>query len=273
MTESLNNKPIGVFDSGIGGLTVVKNIIHTMPHEDIIYFGDIARLPYGTKSVATIKKFAGETVKFLLSQNVKAIVIACNTISAVAKDTVIQLAGHIPVLDVITSGSIDSVKNGDVLNHTIGVIATPTTIDSNAYTKAIHNLNPNINVIAKACPLFVPLIEEGLLHHPALELIATEYLSSFGNQNLDCLVLGCTHYPLIKDTIQKIVGYNVRLIDPAISTCQRLHQMLKSNDMLNLKDEMGNYSFFVTEISRTFKQIGESFLNQPINKLELVTLE
>jgi glutamate racemase len=274
-TNNGNNhsKPIGVFDSGIGGLTVVKNIMQSLPHEDVIYFGDLARLPYGTKSVATIQKFARETVKFLLKQNVKAIVIACNTIASVAKDTVVELAANIPVLDVITSGSEDSIKNGAVINRTIGVIGTSVTINSNAYTNTIYHLSPNATIITKACPLFVPLIEEGLLDHPALELIAQDYLNSFIQLNLDCLVLGCTHYPLIQNIIQKIIGSNVRLIDPAVSTVLKLQQLLESHDMLNLKHELGSYSFFVTEISRTFKQIGETFLNKSISKLELVTLE
>lgn len=263
-----NTKPIGVFDSGIGGLTVVKCIMDQLPHENIVYFGDIARLPYGTKSVATIRKFAAQTVKFLIAQNVKAIVIACNTISAVAKDEVIQLAGSIPVVDVISAGSRDA-----ALSNNIGVIATPATINSNAYPQAIYKLNPTAKVILQACTLFVPLIEEGFIDHPALELIAKDYLQPFIEQNTDTLVLGCTHYPLIHRAITKIMGTASILVDPASSTCVELTKALTKLNLLNQAAITPECRFFVTEIAPKFQAIGERFLKTPIKQLQLVNLD
>jgi len=267
----LNSDPIGVFDSGIGGLTVVKTIMAKLPHENIIYFGDIARLPYGTKSVTTIRKFAAQTVKFLISQKVKAIVIACNTISAVAKDEVKNLAKNIPVIDVISSGSKASAFSSK--NNKIGVIATPATINSDAYPTAIQKLNPKVQVFSQACSLFVPLIEEGFIDHVALELIAREYLQPLIRQQIDTLILGCTHYPLIKEVIAKIMGIHTNLIDPAISTSEELVQTLSMMKMFNLDNIAPDYRFFVTEIVPKFQSIGERFLKTQINHLELVTLD
>lgn len=263
-----NKSPIGVFDSGIGGITVVKSIIDRLPQENIIYFGDLARLPYGTKSVRTIQKFAEQTVQFLIKKQVKAIVIACNTISAVAKEQINLLAGKIPVVDVISSGA-ESGKTG----HKIGIIATPATINSNAYPLAIIQLNPNVQIFSQACTLFVPLIEEGFIKHQALKLIAHEYLQALKNKNIDTLILGCTHYPLIKDTITHIIGKKVKLIDPADSTCDKLIQVLTKKKLFNKSKKTPNYQFFVTEITPAFKVIGEQFLQTRINNLELVNLD
>lgn len=264
-----DKNPIGVFDSGIGGLSVVKSIMNSMPHEDIVYFGDIARIPYGTKSVATIKKFTEQTVQFLMKQEVKAIVIACNTISAVARDTVLQLAGNIPVLNVISAGSYASSQ----ISKRIGVIATPATIKSNAYPLAIHQINPEAEIYSQACSLFVPLVEEGLIEHPALELIAKEYLQSLITAKVDCLVLGCTHYPLIQSTIASIMGNTVNIIDPAITVCAQLKEVLTTNKQLNANRTRGNYKFYVTDIPVKFQAIGEMFLNHPIDHIEVVSVE
>ncbi|MCC2624196.1 MAG: glutamate racemase [Burkholderiales bacterium] len=266
---SLNN-PIGVFDSGMGGLTVMREIMSAMPHENIIYFGDIARLPYGTKSVTTIRKFALQTAKFLINQNVKAIVIACNTISAIAKDEVQEAAGNIPVVDVISAGSRDATSNG---YKNVGVIATPATINSKAYPVAINQLNPTIEILSQACALFVPMIEEGFTQHKALELIAHDYLDILKHQNIDALVLGCTHYPLIKDTIAQIMGNSVKIIDPAITACNELNRILTSKNILNPNQEKGNYHYFVTDIPLKFKENGERFLGTKMDKIELVNLD
>ena len=263
-----NSRPIGVFDSGIGGLTVVKSIMQKLPHENIVYFGDIARLPYGTKSVATIRKFAEQTVRFLLQHNVKAIVIACNTISAVAKDEVIKLAGDIPVLDVISSGSIASSHGNN-----IGIIATPATVNSNAYPNSIAKLNQKANLSQVACTLFVPLIEEGYINHKALDLIASEYLSTMNDNKIDTLVLGCTHYPIIKDTIRKIIGDKVNIIDPADKTSEDLVSTLTKLNLLNTSNDKPIYEFYVTEISSKFNTIGEMFLNTKLGTPKLVSLD
>ena len=263
-----SNRPIGVFDSGIGGLTVVKSIMQKLPHENIVYFGDIARLPYGTKSVATIRKFAEQTVRFLIQHNVKAIVIACNTISAVAKDEVIKLAGNIPVLDVISSGSTASSKG-----RNIGIIATPATVNSNAYPNSILKLNSKVKISQAACTLFVPLIEEGYINHPALDLIAKEYLSPMNKSKIDTLVLGCTHYPIIKNTIAKIVGENVNIIDPADKTSDDLVTTLTKLNLTNTSLDKPVYEFYVTEISPKFNSIGEMFLNTKLSTPQLVSLD
>lgn len=266
--QRLNINAIGVFDSGMGGLTVMREIMNQLPHEDVVYFGDIARLPYGTKSVDTIRKFTTQTVQFLLKQNVKAIVIACNTISSVAVDLVKGLAGDIPVLDVISSGSKSCINNKFTK---IGVIATPATINSGAYPKAIHNHNPNAKIIPQACALFVPMVEEGLsANHPALKIIAREYLEPLIAQNIDSIVLGCTHYPLIKDTIKEIVGNNVTIIDPAFQVTLDLKTALANNNMLNNLQKTGNYSYFVTDLPLKFKQNGERFLHNTMNQINLI---
>lgn len=267
----LNKRPVGVFDSGIGGLTVVKSIVEQLPFEDIVYFGDIARLPYGTKSVATIRKFAYQTVKFLLEQNVKAIVIACNTISAVAKQDIQELAGDVPVLDVISAGSAASSNTSK--NNKVGVIATPATVNSLAYPKMINNLNNQLYVSQIACTLFVPFIEEGYILHPALEIIAREYLQPLVTAKIDTLVLGCTHYPLILPTLEKIMGDDVTIIDPAIATSVQLLNILKQNKAINDQLHPPKYKFYVTELSKNFNKIGELFLNKKIDLPELVNLD
>lgn len=261
--------PIGVFDSGIGGLTVVREIMQMLPHENVIYFGDIARLPYGTKSAATIKKFTAQTVQFLLKQEVKAIVIACNTITSVALDVVQELAHNIPIIDVISEGS----RSATIDSTQIGVIATPVTINSNAYPSAIHELNPALTVTSQACPLFVPLIEEGLMKHKALALIAADYLQPLIHKNIDTLILGCTHYPLIKHTISEIMGNKVKIVDPAISTCQKLAATLRDIQLLNPTHSKPQYRYFVTDIPVKFQEIGEQFLNSQMTNIELVSLD
>jgi glutamate racemase len=263
--------PIGVFDSGVGGLTVVKSIAKLLPHENIIYFGDIARLPYGTKSNTTIKKFATQTASFLLKQKVKAIVIACNTISAIAKDEVISLANNIPVLDVITAGSEDCCRNTQIKN--VGIIATPATINSNAYLNSILQLNNKIKVYQAACSLFVPIIEEGLLNHQGLKLFANDYLQPLLAQKIDGLILGCTHYPLIQPIIQEIIGDKIKIIDPAISTALNLSHVLSQKQLLNSTTKPPSYQFYVTELTKSFLNISELILQQKINQPTLVNIE
>lgn len=271
LQSDLSIRPLGIFDSGIGGLTVVKAIKEILPNENIIYFGDIARLPYGTKSDATIRHFATQTAQFLIKQNVKALVIACNTISAVAKDEIIKIAGDIPVIDVISSGVMASAFMSH--NNKLGVIATPATINSQAYSIKLHIANPNLQVFSQACSLFVPLIEEGFLEHKALELIASEYLLPLIKSNIDTLILGCTHYPLIKLTLNKILGNNVKIIDPALETCQVLARLLSQNNLLNLSSNIPSSRYFVTEISPNFVKIANVFLKEDNIRPTLINLE
>ncbi|MGH7885554.1 MAG: glutamate racemase, partial [Thermodesulfobacteriota bacterium] len=209
-TESLKEKSIGIFDSGIGGLTVAKEIIKHLPYENIVYLGDTARVPYGTKSRETVIKYAESNSRFLLSKGIKLLVVACNTASAYAiKALEAQLT--IPVVGVIRPGAkkaVESTKNGR-----IGVIGTPSTIKSNAYPKVINKINPDITVFSKACPLFVPLAEEGWLQNDIARNVALEYLSELKKFDIDTLILGCTHYPLLKETIGEVIGKDVVLID------------------------------------------------------------
>ncbi|ASG67662.1 glutamate racemase [Francisella halioticida] len=261
-----NSRPIGVFDSGIGGLTVVKNLMQILPNENIIYFGDIARIPYGTKSRATIQKFAAQTAKFLIEQEVKAIIIACNTISALAKDIVQDIAKDIPVIDVISAG-VSLVKN---LNN-IGVIATPATINSNAYALQIHKNNPLAEVYSTSCGLFVSMIEEGFVKGQIVELVAKQYLDYFTDKNIEALILGCTHYPIIKQSISKIL--NVDLIDPSLQASQILYDLLVDKKILNTFKVEPEYRFYVTDIPVKFKSVGERFLQTQMQYLEIVSLD
>jgi glutamate racemase len=269
--NKIDHNAIGVFDSGIGGLTVVKRIIELLPHENVIYFGDIARLPYGTKSPSNIKKFAIETVSFLLSQKVKAIVIACNTISAIAKTEIQNLARNVPVIDVITAGGSDSAFISR--NNRIGIIATPATINSDSYTQIILKLNPVVKIFSQACSLFVPFIEEGFeASHPALELVAKDYLQYLINNCVDTVILGCTHYPVILPLISAILGKDIQIIDPAIPTCKQLFHIMKSRDLLNPQSIKGHQNFFVTEVSPAFTRITQQLLNLKNCKPILINL-
>ncbi len=262
-----DNRPIGVFDSGVGGLTVVKKLMEMLPNENVIYFGDIARIPYGTKSQAIVQKFAAKTAKFLIQKNVKAIIIACNTISAIAKDIVQVIANDIPVIDVISSG-ISLVDD----NQNVGVIATPATINSNAYTDQITELYPKSQVSSQACGLFVSMIEEGFVEGDIVKLIAKDYLDYFNDKFLDCLILGCTHYPIIKKSIAEIVK-NVTLIDPSQQAVKILKDLLTNQNILNDTNDISCYKFFVTDIPLKFKSFGELFLKTKMENLEIVTLD
>ena len=262
----LSDRPVGVFDSGIGGLTVVKNLMNLLPNEDIIYFGDIARIPYGTKSKQTIQKFAAQTAKFLIDQNVKAIIIACNTISAIAKDIIQEIAKDIPVIDVISAG----VRLVDKLN-TVGVIATPATINSNAYAFQINAQNSRTIVYSTSCGLFVSMIEEGFVKGQIVELIAKEYLEYFTDKKIDALVLGCTHYPIIKESIAKVL--DVPLVDPSLEATLMLKSLLAKNGLLNDSTKSSKYRFYVTDIPLKFRSIGEMFLETQMQHLEIVSLD
>ena len=214
------HSPIGVFDSGIGGLTVVRALMERLPYENIVYFGDTARVPYGVKSVETIAHFTTQIAQFLLEKDVKLLVIACNTMAAVAAQVVKDLS-PVPVLDVIDAGAV-SARGG----KRIGVIGTPTTINSNAYARAIHDYAPDSRIHSQACALFVPLVEEGWLDHPVTRLTAQEYLAPLLAQGIDTLVLGCTHYPYVIPLIEEIAGPAVRVIDPAPAVARQMGRLL-----------------------------------------------
>jgi glutamate racemase len=265
------SQAIGVFDSGIGGLSVVRALMERLPCESIIYFGDTARLPYGTKSVATIENFTQQMVEFLLHHQVKALVIACNTISAVAQEVVTKLAGDLPVFDVISAGAKAAVAISQ--RQCMGVIATSATVNSNAYARAIHAQNPDARVVSQACPLLVPFVEEGYLDHPATRLVAEEYLRPIQTEPVDTLVLGCTHYPLLKPLLADILGSQVRLVDSAVTTAEEVAYYFDSHDLRSTRSGAADYHFYVSDIPIKFQRIGEQFLGRSMVCVEHVHLD
>ncbi len=265
--ESSSGYPIGVFDSGIGGLTVVRALMERLPFENIIYFGDTARVPYGVKSPETITLFATQITRFLLQKEVKLLIIACNTMAAVAYQAVKDLS-PVPVLDVIAAGARKAIEETN--SKHVGVIGTPATINSNAYARAIHEHDPDIRVFSQACPLFVPLVEEGWWHHPVTRLTAQEYLRPVLAEHVDTLVLGCTHYPVIKSLIREIVGQDICLVDSAEAmadiTANLLHDIHLGNPQRNPPD----YRFYVTDVPYHFQTIGEGLLGRTLSRVDLV---
>lgn len=267
--ETLQNRPIGVFDSGVGGLTVVRALMERLPLEHLIYYGDTARVPYGVKSRATIETYSAQIVAYLLAQRVKALVIACNTIAAVAGDSIRAQARGLPVLDVITAGAQAALQTSQ--NHHIAVIATNTTVNSNAYARAIHSRNPDTLVRTQAAALLVPLVEEGWLDHEVTRLTAREYLKPLLVDNIDTLVLGCTHFPLLKPLIRQEAP-DVTLVDSAITTAEAAAKALAQAGLLNTDNPEPDYRFYVSDIPLRFRTIGERFLGRSMEQIEMVTL-
>lgn len=263
------NRSIGVFDSGIGGLTVVRALMERLPLENIIYFGDTARVPYGTKSVENINRYALQITDFLLKKDVKLLVVACNTMAAVAYEAIKDLS-PVPVLEVIDAGAHNAAY--ETKSKSIGVIGTPATINSNAYARAIHLLDKDARIFSQACPLFVPLVEEGMFDHPATRLIAQEYLKPVIAQQIDTLVLGCTHYPLLKSLLQDIVGPDIKLIDSAEAMADKAADLLNELNLGNSRRQPPDYHFFVSDVPYRFQTIGERFLGRTLRHVELVTL-
>jgi glutamate racemase len=264
------SQPIGVFDSGIGGLTVAREIMRQLPHESIIYFGDTARVPYGPKSPDTVIRYSREITSFLKAQGVKAVVVACNTATAHALPT-LRAENDLPIIGDIEPGSRAAARVTKAGN--IGVIGTQGTINSRAYEKAIAAELPTANIIARACPLFVPLVEEGWLETDATNLIAREYLGSFVDANVDTLVLGCTHYPLLKRAIGEVVGRTVRLIDSAEETAAETAATLKEAGLARVNsDESPTYRFIASDAPEQFLRVGQRFLGTAIDRVETVTL-
>lgn len=254
-----SQKSIGVFDSGIGGLTVVHALMKHLPHENITYFGDTARVPYGSKSAEVVREYAFEDTRFLMQQGVKIIVVACNTVSAVAID---DLKSHfdIPIVGMIQPGA--SAACAASRNHRIGVIGTYATIGSESYPRALTRCNPSIESFSAPCPLFVPLAEEGWGDHPVSASVAEEYLAPLRREHVDTLILGCTHYPILRTVIQRAMGDAVTLIDSGEAAAIEVERLLGENDMLNASTQQPNYSFFVSDVPQKFKQLGEIFLQK-----------
>ncbi len=261
-------RPIGVFDSGVGGLTVVRALMERLPLESIVYFGDTARVPYGLKSVATIEQFTAQITDFLLQQNVKMLVVACNTMAAVAVDVVARRANGIPVLDVIEAGAREAATRSP--GGRIGVIGTPTTINSNAYARHIHALDSAARVYSQSCPLFVPLVEEGWLDHEVTRLTAREYLRPVLAEEIDSLVLGCTHYPLLKPLLREVVGGEVSLIDSAVTVAELAARRLQAEGLAQFGVAPATYRYVVTDVPLRFQTIGERFLGRSFGQVEKV---
>lgn len=261
------NKPIGVFDSGIGGLTVVKELIRLLPNEKIVYFGDTARVPYGIKSKQTIVKFSLENILFLLKQNVKTIVVACNTASSAALP-ILKRHFKIPIIGVIAPGVKEAVYA--TRNKRIGVIATKATVNSRAYERQIKRINSSIKVFNQACPLLVPLAEEGWAHQKATYDIASFYLNPFKKSKIDTLILGCTHYPLLKSVFKQILGSRVRLIDSAQQVAYETKEALANEGLLNSKRVRNRHLFYVSDELQQFKKVAKNFLGHEIKNLRKV---
>lgn len=265
----MKDKPVGVFDSGIGGLTVVKEILEVLPKESLIYLGDTARVPYGTRSKEVITNFALEMVRFLLSKKVKCLVVACNTISASCLKE-IEAISPVPVLNVVTPTVKEAVK---ISKTKVGIIGTKATINAGSYEREIKNIRPEMEVFVQSCPLFVPLAEEGLLTHPATILIAEEYLKELSKSEIDTLILGCTHYPLLSEVIQVVIGEKVKLLSSGKATALELKKILEEQNLTNGKT-LVKHEFYVTDDPQKVAVVAERFMGKILpGKLEKVSLE
>ncbi|MBR5624107.1 glutamate racemase [bacterium] len=261
--ESVNS-PVGIFDSGLGGLTVVKAVRERMPKEDVIYYGDTAHVPYGSKSQETILSFTQDAVDFFLSHDVKCIVIACNTATALALPE-IKATSPVPVLGVIDAGARAAISASK--NYKIGVIGTQATIASEAYTKTLRKLNPACAIYAHPCPLFVPLVEEGWLDRPATKMVIEEYLKPLKMAQIDTLILGCTHYPLLAGSISEFLGPDVKLVDSASSCAEELEGILREKGLLR-SEGTGSETFFVTDGAAKFAETGSRFLGRSLQAIK-----
>ena len=259
----MKNKPIGIFDSGVGGLTVVKQIFKRLPNEEIVYLGDTARVPYGTKSPETIKRFAVENADFLMKFKVKLIVVACNTVSSTSLD-ILREKFSIPIVGVIKPGAEKAVQI--TRNNKVGIIGTYTTVKSKAYEKEIRHFSRDVETASKACPLFVPLVEEGWLKEEITFSIVKKYLKPLMAKKIDTLILGCTHYPLLKSVISKAIGKEVKIIDSASSVADEVHNILMSFGALREGARKPRHRFFATDAVEHFVRVGEKFLGAKINK-------
>jgi glutamate racemase len=261
--------PIGIFDSGVGGLTVTGAIFHALPKESTLYFGDTARVPYGPKSPEVVRRYSREILHWLVGQGVKVVTVACNTSTAHALEA-LRAESPVPVIGVIEPGSRAAVKASKT--GRIGVIGTAGTIASGAYTKAIQALRPEAKVEARACPLFVPFVEEGWFDHPATELVAREYLAPLIAAKIDALVLGCTHYPLLKPLLGRVLGPGVTLIDSAEETAGEVARVLAEKGMTAPSGQPSEHRFAVSDDPARFTAVGSRFLGERLTDVEVVAL-
>ena len=268
--EKNNTAPIGVFDSGVGGLTVAREIMRQLPEENVVYFGDTARVPYGSKSKNNIIRFSRQIIHFLRTKKVKAIVIACNTASALALDTV-QKEFDIPIIGVIIPGARAAVS--ETRNGKIGVLGTEATIKSETYTKVIRSLKADAEVVGKPCPLFVPLVEEGFAKHRITEEVIDIYLADMKKTDIDTMILGCTHYPLLRSRIMEYFGEKVHIVNPAYETAMDLKAILKERNIANHSGEPGTYDFYVSDAAEKFTSFAVSILTYVVTKTKQINIE
>jgi len=270
--EGKKTAPIGVFDSGVGGLTVVREMIRQLPDENIVYFGDTARVPYGSKSQNTIIRFSEQIIRFLQKKQVKTIVIACNTASALALDAV-RDEFDVPILGVVTPGARAAVEA--TRNLKVGVVGTDATVQSGVYTKIIQRMNPKIEVIEKACPLFVPLVEEGFKEHNVTREIIEYYLESMKSTDIDAMILGCTHYPLLRSKIRTYMGDKIQIVNPAYETAMDLKKLLEEQNMANdgTKGPHSHYEFFVSDAAEKFRHFANTVMPFDIPTTNVVNIE
>ena len=267
MSETWDARPVGVFDSGLGGLTAVRELFRVLPGESVVYFGDTARVPYGSKSGETVTRFSLEIARFLTRQDIKCLLVACNTASSYALET-LRSRLEIPVVGVIapaagvavTAGRPGAPVAGASVPRRVGVIGTQATVASGAYARAIAVLAPDTQVVSRACPLFVPLIEEGWLEHPVLRQVAEEYLAGLRDERLDCLILGCTHYPLIAPLLQEVVGPQVRLVDSGAEAALATAGLLRQRGLLAGPGRDPRHRFFLSDERLDFARVARAFL-------------
>lgn len=269
----MSSRPIGVFDSGVGGLTVLKELIRRLPKERYVYFGDMARAPYGPKSRETVTRFSRQIVRFLLEQDVKAIVVACNTASAMALDT-LEKEFELPIIGVVRPG-VKAAAQTTSTGH-IGLIGTEATITSGIYEEYLREYRPDIKLTGRSCPLFVSLVEEGCIEDPVTTEIARRYMSGFRDTDMDTLIMGCTHFPMIEDTIQRAVGEGVRLVNPALETARSTEELLSQKGLLNDTEISVNeeaYRCYVSDAPERFRRIASLFLPLSIGEARQIAIE
>lgn len=263
-------RPVGVFDSGVGGLTVAREVMRHLPDENIIYFGDTARVPYGSKSKDNIIHYSRQIIRFLQSKNVKAIVIACNTATALALD-VVQKEFDLPIIGVIEPGARAAVA--ETRNKHIGVIGTEATIQSQMYSEVIKRYDSQMCVSGKPCPLFVPLVEEGFAKHHIADEVIDIYLNEMKASDVDTMILGCTHYPLLRSKIMKYFGEAIHLVNPAYETAMDLKRILEEKGIANEAESLAKYEFYVSDTAEKFKQFANSILPYNVETIQKINIE
>lgn len=267
----MSNRPIGIFDSGLGGLSVVSALTELLPHEDIVYFGDTGRVPYGTRSRDTIAQYTAQDIGFLQSKGVKLIIAACGTVSSVASH--VGLSCGTPFVGVVSPTAKAAAKATQ--NGKVGIIGTAATIASNSYAAEMQKESPSIQVFGQPCPLFVPMVEEGFIdqNDPLPHTVCQRYLTPLKEQGVDTLILGCTHFPLLAPIIQKVMGKEVTLIDSGLATARYAAALLEQMGLLNPKEQPGKQEYFVSDRAETFGEIAVRFLGRDIPPVTKVVLE